>query len=59
MAKYLNKGCPQRDSVEREEYAGARSIGTREIEEALSWLREYRKEFLNSIRDGEYEPNLV
>ena len=33
MAKYLNKGCPQRDSVEREEYAGARSIGTRENEE--------------------------
>lgn len=29
-AKYLNKGCPQRDSVEREEYAGARSAGVRE-----------------------------
>ena len=98
MAKYLNKGCPQRDSVEREEYAGARSIGTREneerdgadllgkildrnnlnraykqvkrnhgapgidgmtVEEALPWLREHREELLNSIRDGEYEPNLV
>lgn len=32
-AKYLNKGCPQRNSVEREEYAGARSVGTREDEE--------------------------
>lgn len=29
-AKYLNKGCLQRDSVEREEYAGARSVGTQE-----------------------------
>ncbi len=29
-----NKGCLQRDSAEREEYAGARSIGNRETEEA-------------------------
>ena len=28
-AEYL-KGCPQRDSVERQEYAGARSTGSRE-----------------------------
>ena len=29
-----NGGCPQRDSAEHEEYAGARSIGRRETEEA-------------------------
>ncbi len=29
-----NGGCPQRDSAEREEYAGARSIDRRETEEA-------------------------
>lgn len=29
-----NKGCPQRDSAEREEYAGARSIGSRAAEGA-------------------------
>ncbi len=29
----LNKGCPQRDSVEREEYAGALSADAREAEE--------------------------
>ena len=28
-AEYL-KGCPQRDSVERQEYVGARSTGSRE-----------------------------
>lgn len=34
-AEYLeNKGCLQRDSAEREGYAGARSIGNREAEEA-------------------------
>jgi RNA-directed DNA polymerase len=33
IAKYLNKGCPQRDSVEREEYAGVRSVSTRENRE--------------------------
>ncbi|NCC85708.1 MAG: group II intron reverse transcriptase/maturase [Clostridia bacterium] len=34
-AEYLeNKGCLQRDSAEREEYAGARSIDNREAEEA-------------------------
>ena len=34
-AEYLgDKGCLQRDSAEREEYAGARSIGNRETEEA-------------------------
>ena len=33
-AEYLgNGGCPQRDSAEHEEYAGARSIDRREIEE--------------------------
>ena len=29
-----NGGCPQRDSAEHKEYAGARSIGRRETEEA-------------------------
>ena len=29
-----NGGCPQRDSAEHEEYAGARSVGGRETEEA-------------------------
>ncbi len=29
-----NGGCPQRDSAEHEEYAGARSAGERETEEA-------------------------
>ena len=29
-----NGGCPQRDSAEHEEYAGARSIDEREAEEA-------------------------
>jgi len=34
-AEYLeNKGCLQRDSAERKEYAGARSIDNREAEEA-------------------------
>lgn len=34
-AEYLeNKGCLQRDNVEREEYAEARSIDNREAEEA-------------------------
>ncbi len=34
-AEYLeNKGCLQRDSVERKEYGGARSIDNREAEEA-------------------------
>ena len=34
-AEYLgDKGCLQRDSAEREEYAGARSIDNRETEEA-------------------------
>lgn len=34
-AEYLeNKGCLKRDSAEREEYAGARSIDNREAEEA-------------------------
>ena len=34
-AEYLgNEGCLQRDSAEHEEYAGARSIGIRETEEA-------------------------
>ena len=34
-AEYLrNEGCPQRDSAEHEEYAGARSIDRRETEEA-------------------------
>ena len=28
------KGCPQRDSAEHEEYAGARSVDRREAEEA-------------------------
>ena len=33
-AEYLeNKGCLQRDSAEREEYAGARSIDNREAGE--------------------------
>ena len=32
-AKYPERGCPQRDSVEREEYAGARSSGAREGKE--------------------------
>ena len=33
-AEYLgNEGCPQRDSAEHEEYAGARSIGRRETGE--------------------------
>ena len=29
-----NEGCPQRDSAEHEEYAGARSADRRETEEA-------------------------
>ena len=34
MVKAENrKGCPQRDGVERKEYAGARSISARESEE--------------------------
>ena len=34
-AEYLgNRGCLQRDSAEREEYAGAQSIDNRESEEA-------------------------
>lgn len=34
-AEYLgNKGCLQRDNAEREEYAGAQSIGNRETKEA-------------------------
>lgn len=32
-AKYPERGCPQRESVEREEYVGARSTGTRECGE--------------------------
>lgn len=32
-AKYPNRGCPQRDNVEREEYVGARSTGARECGE--------------------------
>lgn len=32
-AKYPNRGCPQRDGVERKEYAGARSFGTRDCGE--------------------------
>jgi|GEM_PF-4124657 len=33
-AEYLgNEGCPQRDSAEHEEYAGARSADRREPEE--------------------------
>lgn len=33
IAKYPNRGCPQRDGVERKEYAGARSFGTRDCGE--------------------------
>ncbi|WP_054798696.1 group II intron reverse transcriptase/maturase [Paenibacillus sp. tmac-D7] len=33
MKAEYRKGCPQRDSVEHEEYAGARSIGARESRE--------------------------
>lgn len=33
MKAEYRKGCPQRDSVEHEEYAGARSIETRESRE--------------------------
>ena len=33
MKAEYRKGCPQRDSVEREEYAGARSAGAREGKE--------------------------
>lgn len=33
MKAEYHKGCPQRDNVEREEYAGAQSIGTRESRE--------------------------
>jgi len=33
MKAEYRKGCPQRDSVEHEEYAGARSAGTRESRE--------------------------
>ena len=32
-AKYPERGCPQRDSMEREEYAGAQSSGAREGKE--------------------------
>lgn len=93
------KGCPQRESVEREEYAGAHSAGRREgverngvsdllekildrnnlnraykrvkgnhgapgidgmtVEEALAWLKEHRKEFLQSIWEGKYKPEPV
>jgi RNA-directed DNA polymerase len=98
-AEYLeNKGYLQRDSVEREEYAGAQSIDNREAEEAggaellerildrdnlnrafkrvkankgapgidgmtvekaPEWLREHRKELLESIRSGKYKPQPV
>ena len=30
MKAEYRKGCPQRDSVERQEYAGVRSVGTRD-----------------------------
>lgn len=40
------KGCPQRDSVEREEYAGARSTGARERKE-----RNGAKDLLEAILD--------
>ena len=93
------KGCPQRESVEREEYAGAHSPGRREgverngvsdllerildrnnlnraykrvkgnhgapgidgmtVEEALPWLKEDRKELLQSIWEGKYKPEPV
>lgn len=33
MKAEYRKGCPQRNSVEHEEYAGAQSIGTRESRE--------------------------
>ena len=33
MKAEYRKGCPQRDSVERQEYAGARSVGTRDSRE--------------------------
>ena len=33
MKAEYRKGCPQRDSVEREEYAGARSASNREDRE--------------------------
>ena len=33
MKAEYRKGCPQRDSVEREEYAGARSTDTRKSRE--------------------------
>ena len=33
MKAEYREGCPQRDSAEREEYAGARSAGSRELAE--------------------------
>jgi group II intron reverse transcriptase/maturase len=94
-----NGGFLQRDSVEHEEYAEARSVGQMEaeerdnagdlmgqildrgnlnkaylkvrsnkgapgidgmsVEEALPWLKEHRKELLESIRGGWYKPNPV
>ncbi len=94
-----NGGSLQRDSVEHEEYAEARSVGQMEaeerdnagdlmgqildrgnlnkayrkvksnkgapgidgmsVEEALPWLKEHRKELLESIRGGWYKPNPV
>ena len=94
-----NGGFLQRESVEHEEYAEARSVGQMEagerdnagdlmgqildrgnlnkaylkvksnkgapgidgmsVEEALPWLKEHRKELLESIRGGWYKPNPV
>ena len=93
-----NGGCPQRDSAEHEEYAGAYSIGKREaeerdgadllekvldrdnlnrafkkvkankgapgidgmtVEDAPEWLREHKRELLESIRNGKYKPSPV
>lgn len=45
-AKYPNRGCPQRDSVEREENAGARSTGARECGE-----RDGAEDLLEAILD--------
>ena len=45
-AKYPERGCPQRDSVEREEYAGARSSGAREGKE-----RDGAEDLLEAILD--------
>ena len=59
LEKVLDRGNLNRAYKRVKANKGASGVDGMTVDEALPWLKEYREELLDLIRNGKYKPTLV